>query len=125
MTLLDMRDVNRKIFNAMGAQDRTQTSPAFFAPYIRAAVVGSADAEVKRAADLMLSFNGRYEDLDRDGTTTIRDSLYSGNGCKPHRKSCSAPIWESGGAKSMRIDISNIRPACCCARCRAKAPVCR
>jgi penicillin G amidase len=67
ITLLDMRDVNRQIFNAMGAQDRTNTSPAFFAPYIRAAVAGSADAEVKRAADLMLSFNGLYEDLDRDG----------------------------------------------------------
>ena len=31
------------------------------------AVDRAADPEVKRAADLMLSFNGRYEDLDRDG----------------------------------------------------------
>ena len=67
ITLLDMREVNRKIFNAMGAQDRTNTSPAFFAPYIRTAVEHSDDAEVKRAAELMLSFNGLYEDLDRDG----------------------------------------------------------
>lgn len=67
ITLLDMRDINRKIFNALGAQDRTATSPAFFAPYIRAAVADTDDAEVKRAADLMLSFNGLYEDLDRDG----------------------------------------------------------
>lgn len=67
ITLLDMRDVNRQIFNAMGAQDRTATSPAFFAPFIRAAVAESTDAEVKRAAELMLSFNGLYEDLDRDG----------------------------------------------------------
>jgi len=67
VTLLDMREFNRKIFNALGAQDRTNTSPAFFAPYIRAAVARSDDAEVKRAADLMLSFNGLYEDLDGDG----------------------------------------------------------
>lgn len=67
ITLLDMREINRKIFNAMGAVDRTATSPAFFAPYIRAAVAKTGDAEVKRAAELMLSFNGLYEDLDRDG----------------------------------------------------------
>ena len=67
ITLLDMREINRKIFNALGAVDRTASSPAFFAPYIRAAVAKTDDAEVKRAADLMLSFNGLYEDLDRDG----------------------------------------------------------
>lgn len=67
MTLLDMREINRKIFNGLGAQDRTNTAPAFFAPYIRAAVAHTDDAEVKRAAELMLSFNGLYEDLDRDG----------------------------------------------------------
>ncbi len=67
ITLLDMRDANRQIFNAMGAQDRTQTSPAFFAAYLRAAAVESSDAEVKRAAEMMASFNGLYEDLDRDG----------------------------------------------------------
>jgi penicillin G amidase len=67
LTLLDMREINRKIFNGLGAQDRTNTSPEFFAPYIRAAVAKTDDPEVKRAADLMLSFNGLYEDLDRDG----------------------------------------------------------
>jgi len=67
VTLLDMREINHKIFNAMGAQDRTHTSPAFFAPYIRAAVKQSGDAEVKQAADLMLAFNGFYEDLNDDG----------------------------------------------------------
>jgi acyl-homoserine lactone acylase PvdQ len=67
ITLLDMREINRKIFNALGAVDRTATSPAFFAPYIRAAVARTDDPEVKRAAELMLSFNGLYEDLDRDG----------------------------------------------------------
>lgn len=67
LTLLDMREINRKIFNGLGAQDRTNTSPAFFAPYIRAAAVRTDDAEVRRAAELMLSFNGLYEDLDRDG----------------------------------------------------------
>jgi penicillin G amidase len=67
VTLLDMREINRKIFNGLGAQDRTNTSPEFFAPYIRAAVARTDDVEVKRAAELMLSFNGLYEDLDRDG----------------------------------------------------------
>ena len=67
VTLLDMREFNRKIFNALGAVDRTATSPAFFAPYIRAAIGSTDDADVKRAAELMLSFNGRYEDLNRDG----------------------------------------------------------
>jgi acyl-homoserine lactone acylase PvdQ len=66
ITLLDMRDINGKIFNAMGARDRTQTQPAFFAPYIRAAIDRSTDPEVKQAGELMLSFNGLYEDLDRD-----------------------------------------------------------
>lgn len=67
LTLLDMREINRKIFNGLGARDHTNTTPAFFASYIRAAVATTQDAEVKRAADLMLSFNGLYEDLDRDG----------------------------------------------------------
>jgi penicillin amidase len=62
-----MREINRKIFNALGAQDRTNTSPAFFAPYIREALERTDDARVKRAGNLLLSFNGLYEDLDRDG----------------------------------------------------------
>ncbi|WCM25045.1 penicillin acylase family protein [Sphingomonas sp. QA11] len=66
ITLLDMREFNRKIFNAMGAQDRTQTTPAFFVPYIRAAIAASDDPEVKQAGELMLSYNGLYEDLDAD-----------------------------------------------------------
>ena len=36
MTLLDMREINRKIFNGLGAQDRTNTSPEFYAPIRRA-----------------------------------------------------------------------------------------
>ena len=67
ITLLDMREINRKIFNALGAVDRTATSPEFFAPYIRAAVARTDDPEVKRAAELMVSFNGLYEDSNRDG----------------------------------------------------------
>jgi hypothetical protein len=66
ITLLDMREFNRKIFNAMGAVDRTQTSPAFFAPYIRAAIEQSDDARVRQAGELMLSFSGLYEDVDMD-----------------------------------------------------------
>jgi acyl-homoserine lactone acylase PvdQ len=67
MTLLDMREINREIWNAEGARDRAQTSPDFFAPYLRAAIARSSDAEVKQALELMLSFNGMYEDLDGDG----------------------------------------------------------
>ena len=62
-----MREINRKIFNGLGAQDRTNTSPSFFAPYIREALERTDDARVKRAGNLLLSFNGLYEDLDRDG----------------------------------------------------------
>lgn len=66
ITLLDMREFNRKIFNGMGAIDRTQTTPAFFAPYFRAAVEQSDDPQVRQAAELMLSFNGLYEDSNMD-----------------------------------------------------------
>ncbi len=68
LTLLDLREINRKIWNAEGARDRGQTSPDFFAPHLRAAVARSADAEVRQALELMLAFNGMYEDLDADGT---------------------------------------------------------
>lgn len=67
MTLLDMREINRKIWNAEGARDRAQTSPDFFAAPLRAAISRSSDPEVKQALELMLSFNGMYEDLDGDG----------------------------------------------------------
>ena len=68
LTLLDMREINRKIWNAGGARDRTLTSPEFFAPYFRDVVARSDDAEIRQAAELMASFNGMYEDLDLDGT---------------------------------------------------------
>jgi acyl-homoserine lactone acylase PvdQ len=67
VTLLDMREFNRKINNALGGTDRTATSPAFFAPYVNAALIGNEDPEVAEAAKLMLAFNGLYEDLDKDG----------------------------------------------------------
>ena len=67
LTLLDLRDINKTIWKAWGSRDRTQTSPDFFAPYIRAAAAKSTDPEVKQAAALMLSFNGLYEDNDNDG----------------------------------------------------------
>ena len=66
VTLLDMREFNREMFNAMGARDRTQTTPDFFAPYIRAAIAKTNDPEVRQAGALMLSFNGLYEDLNGD-----------------------------------------------------------
>lgn len=67
VTLLDMEDYNRQIWNALGARDRTQTSPDFFAPYLRAAAISSYDPEVVQAVALMTSWNGLYEDRDGDG----------------------------------------------------------
>ena len=67
ITLLDMRAYNETIFHALGASDRTQTHPDFFAPWLRAAVAGSNDPEVREAGARMLSFNGLYEDRDNDG----------------------------------------------------------
>ena len=64
-TLLDMAEYNRQIWNAMGARDRTQTSPDFFAPALRAAA--AHDPTIAEAVGLMLSWNGRYEDRDGDG----------------------------------------------------------
>src|SRR3546814_20758620 len=61
-----MRDFNGKIFNALGAVDRNQAAPDFFAPYIRAAIETSDDPEVKRAGEYMLGFNGLYQDRDGD-----------------------------------------------------------
>ncbi|ALJ12111.1 penicillin acylase family protein [Sphingopyxis macrogoltabida] len=66
LTLLDMREFNGKIFNALGAVDRNQAAPDFFAPYIRKAIEASDDPEVKRAGEYMLSFNGLYQDRDGD-----------------------------------------------------------
>ncbi len=66
LTLLDMRAFNETIFHAMGARDRTQTDPALFAPYFRAAMASSSDPEVREAAALMLSYNGLHEDRDGD-----------------------------------------------------------
>lgn len=66
LTLLDMREFNGKIFNALGAVDRNQAAPDFFAPYIKKAIAASDDPEVKRAAEYMLSFDGLYRDRDGD-----------------------------------------------------------
>lgn len=66
LTLLDMREFNGKIFNALGAVDRNQAAPDFFAPYLRQAIETSDDPEVKRAGEYMLGFNGLYQDRDGD-----------------------------------------------------------
>jgi len=67
ITLLDLEDYNRQIWNALGARDRTQTSPDFFAPYLRAAAEAAHDPEVTQAVALMTGWNGLYEDRDGDG----------------------------------------------------------
>ena len=66
ITLLDMRAYNAKIFGALGASDRTQTSPAFFAPFIKVAIAESDDPEVRQAGEMMLAFDGFYTDRDAD-----------------------------------------------------------
>ncbi|MBL0916576.1 MAG: penicillin acylase family protein, partial [Sphingopyxis sp.] len=66
LTLLDMREFNGKIFNALGAVDRNQAAPDFFAPWFQKAIEASDDPEVKRAAHYMLGFNGLYQDRDGD-----------------------------------------------------------
>lgn len=68
VTLLDMADYNREIWSAYGARDRTQTSPDFFAPYLRAAAQSAHDPEISDAVELMTSWNGLYEDRDGDGS---------------------------------------------------------
>jgi acyl-homoserine lactone acylase PvdQ len=68
VTLLDMADYNRQIWNAYGARDRTQAPPDVFAPYLRAAAQSAHDAEISEAVALMTSWNGLYEDRDGDGT---------------------------------------------------------
>ena len=65
-TLLDMRDFNGRMFNALGAVDRNQAAPDFFASYFRQAIAASDDPDVKRAAEYMLSFDGLYRDRDAD-----------------------------------------------------------
>ncbi len=67
ITLLDMRDINGRIFAALGASDRAQAPPALFAPRLRAAIDASRDPEVREAGALMLAFSGYYEDRDKDG----------------------------------------------------------
>lgn len=67
LTLIDVHEINRKIWNAMGARDRTQTSPDFFAPFLTKAKAETSDADVVAAIDLMLSWNGLYEDQNSDG----------------------------------------------------------
>lgn len=67
VTLLDMADYNRQIWSAYGARDRTQTSPDFFAPYLREAAQSAHDPEISEAVALMTSWNGLYEDRDGDG----------------------------------------------------------
>ena len=68
VTLLDMEDYNRRIWNALGARDRTQTSPDFFAQVLREAARSAHDPSISEAVRLMTSWNGLYEDRDDDGT---------------------------------------------------------
>lgn len=66
ITLLDMRRYNQSIFEALGARDRTLTRPALFESPLRAAIATTDDPEVRQAAELMLTFDGLYQDRDGD-----------------------------------------------------------
>lgn len=61
ISLDDMKQFNRTIGHAIGAQDRTATDPAFFAAYLNEAVKDSTDPELKQAVALMTAWNGLYE----------------------------------------------------------------
>lgn len=67
VTLADMADYNRQIWNGFGARDRANAPPYMFAPFLRAAAASADDPEVSQAVELMLSWNGLYEDRDGDG----------------------------------------------------------
>ena len=66
-TLVDMAEYNRQIWNAYGARDRANAPPDMFAPFLRAAAASANDPEVAQAVELMVSWNGLYEDRDSDG----------------------------------------------------------
>ena len=66
VTLLDMVGYNRQIWNAFGARDRANAPPYMFAPFLRSAAASANDPAVTQAVELMLSWNGRYEDRDAD-----------------------------------------------------------
>lgn len=66
-TLADLADYNRQIWNGFGARDRANAPPFLFAPALRAAAENAHDPEVSQAVELMLSWNGLYEDRDGDG----------------------------------------------------------
>jgi hypothetical protein len=61
-----MADYNRRIWNGFGARDRANAPPAMFAPFLRAAATSADDPEVSQAVELMLAWNGLYEDRDGD-----------------------------------------------------------
>jgi acyl-homoserine lactone acylase PvdQ len=65
-TLADMIEYNRQIWNGFGARDRANAPPYMFAPMLRSAAASANDAEVTQAVELILSWNGRYEDRDAD-----------------------------------------------------------
>ncbi len=67
VTLLDLEDYNRQIWNALGARDRAAAPPAYFASYLQAAAAAAHDPQISEAVALMTSWNGLYEDRDGDG----------------------------------------------------------
>jgi len=79
--------------------------------------------EVKRAAQLMLSFNGLYEDLDHDGrygqSRVLRSSV---PGCKSPPKSSLIQASGTGGARLMQTGTLNIKPACSFERFKEAKP---
>ena len=65
ITMDDMREFHRQMGNSAGAADLTVTNPKFFTPYLRSAVAD--DPQLAAVAAAMDSWNGLYEDLDKDG----------------------------------------------------------
>lgn len=67
VTLVDMVNYNRQIWNGFGARDRANAPPFMFAPFLRAAAASANEPDISQAVELMLAWNGRYEDRDGDG----------------------------------------------------------
>ncbi len=63
----DMKDFNCALAEGFGGIDLSATTPAFFAPYLRAAVADDTDPARREAVERMLGWNGRYQDRDGDG----------------------------------------------------------
>ncbi|ARU59160.1 penicillin G acylase [Oleiphilus messinensis] len=67
ISIADLKAFNRTISASFYSVDLSLTSPAFFAPYLKAAAARMEDPQAKQAVQLMLEWNGLFLDKDGDG----------------------------------------------------------